>query len=783
MKRTLLAAKMPSSRAIAPTAIVAFILCGGCGALSSYDVVQVTNVEPSACDVGPGTASIANPDASPMTPGSGSDAGLNPSLHDGGLPDVDARLDSGPLSGAEDAGAAQMRGDAGGSVEPCADGLHREDSACIPNIRSCVVSNGLGQQVWHGGGWGPCAVTTCEASFHEEDGACIRNIRSCAFANGEGSQSWTGTSWGVCVLTSCQSAHHAEFGGCVPDARSCGIAYGAGIQSWTGTLWGPCELSFCDAGHHAESGGCVADTRSCSIAYGAGSQSWTSTFWGPCELSSCDAGYHAESGGCVADMRQCSFQNGQGQQRWDGTTAQWADCEVIDCDAGYHSQGNSCVSDVRICTTETGGGRQDYVGGMWSTCLLQYCILDHHLEGNACIENEKICALSNGEGISFWEETAWGPCEVQSCVGGFHIESGACISNVRACSVDNGTGQAQWLNGFWQACELAACNAGFHDEGSTCLANRRSCMGTYGRGFQDWQNTAWQPCQIDSCENSFRLEGNQCVPVDPASADYVMLSPGAFIRGSPASEPQRVATETQYAVSFDRTIAFMKTEVTQSQWFTITGQNPSHWTACGTNCPVERVDWFAAMSYANELSRRAMLEPCYELTPATCADQISDWQNGDSLCNGARFKGIECSGFRLPTDSEWEFAYRAGSQSSFGFGEITNYGCVVSALADYAWYCGNAGGKTHPVAQKSPNAWGIYDMAGNVWEWVYERETYRGHEHVVNPVGDALGANTHLRGGGYSDGPVNLRAARYLPYSKQARQVNIGFRLVRTLRE
>ena len=74
-------------------------------------------------------------------------------------------------------------------------------------------------------------------------------------------------------------------------------------------------------------------------------------------------------------------------------------------------------------------------------------------------------------------------------------------------------------------------------------------------------------------------------------------------------------------------------------------------------------------------------------------------------------------------------------------------------------------------------------MAGNVWEWVYDRETFRGHEHVVNPVGDALGGNRHLRGGGASDVAEILRASRYLPYGPHARQWNIGFRLVRTLGE
>jgi formylglycine-generating enzyme required for sulfatase activity len=189
------------------------------------------------------------------------------------------------------------------------------------------------------------------------------------------------------------------------------------------------------------------------------------------------------------------------------------------------------------------------------------------------------------------------------------------------------------------------------------------------------------------------------------------------------------------------------TEVTQGEWQAVMGSNPYKFKTCGANCPVEKVSWEDAVGYANALSRREGLPECY---------------------SGSTFTGLGCSGYRLPTEAEWEYAARAGTTAA-----------TYANLAGVAWYDANSGAATHPVGQKQPNAWGIYDMLGNVFEWTGDwYDTYPGT--VTDPTGPATGSFRVTRGGSWNFYARNARAAGRVydaPYNNYS---FLGFRLSRT---
>jgi formylglycine-generating enzyme required for sulfatase activity len=219
----------------------------------------------------------------------------------------------------------------------------------------------------------------------------------------------------------------------------------------------------------------------------------------------------------------------------------------------------------------------------------------------------------------------------------------------------------------------------------------------------------------------------------------VLIRPGTFIMGSPDSEQGHRANESpQHEVIITKPFYMGVTEVTQAQYEAVMGTNPSK--SKGPTIPVESVTWDEAVLFCRKLSEKT----------------------GNA--------------FRLPTEAEWEYACRAGSKTRFSFGDSEG------VLGDYAWYKINSGSKTRPVGQKKPNAWGLYDMHGNVWEWCEDWYGEYPKGTFSDPLGPATGSARVNRGGSRGDGVAGALRSAYRSSGDPARRRDyIGFRCARTL--
>jgi formylglycine-generating enzyme required for sulfatase activity len=247
-----------------------------------------------------------------------------------------------------------------------------------------------------------------------------------------------------------------------------------------------------------------------------------------------------------------------------------------------------------------------------------------------------------------------------------------------------------------------------------------------------------------------------------AGIPFVTLPGGTFQMGDIQNYDQYSREKPVHDVSITGFEMSMY-EVTQAQYQSVTGSNTSSFI--GENNPIENVSWHDAMIFTNKMSEMAGLERCYNERTWAC--------------------DYEANGFRLPTEAEWEYACRAGTQTKYNTGnDLSGDGRTSIDLDSAGWYWinwGDANRTTHAAGEKIPNAWGLYDMHGNVWEWCndwYDKD-YFGSSPPSDPTGPTSGSYRVIRGGGMDNVARDCRSATRDRRDPSKEYMYLGIRVVR----
>ena len=250
------------------------------------------------------------------------------------------------------------------------------------------------------------------------------------------------------------------------------------------------------------------------------------------------------------------------------------------------------------------------------------------------------------------------------------------------------------------------------------------------------------------------------------SYEMKLIEAGSFTMGSKMDLSARHEDETPHKVTITTNFWMGVYEVTQRNWFDIMGSTPSFFSGCET-CPVESVSWCDVIYFSNQLSKISQLEEVYILPKGLNSENTV--RECNELAPRVRMNW-NANGYRLPTEAEWQFAAEGG-------------GGFLYAGADspdpVAWYAKNSGKRTHPIGEKKPNAFGLYDMTGNVWEWCNDWHAAYTNEEAIDPKGPSSGGSRIIRGGSWDFGVGGGRLNNRNQGMPGERSGYIGFRLLR----
>ncbi|MEO7273716.1 MAG: formylglycine-generating enzyme family protein [Vicinamibacterales bacterium] len=222
---------------------------------------------------------------------------------------------------------------------------------------------------------------------------------------------------------------------------------------------------------------------------------------------------------------------------------------------------------------------------------------------------------------------------------------------------------------------------------------------------------------------------------------FVRLGPGTFRMGTPPDEAQREAQEVPHTVTLSP-FYLSRYEVTQAEWQRVMGHNPSQFQDCGPRCPVENVNWFEVQQFIRRL-------------------------NGESQ-----------PGFRLPTEAEWEFACRAGGGLPFGTtATLSSADANINGNVPYRATPGLLRGRPTPVGQFAANPWGLFDLSGNVWEWMEDWTCPYATDEQTDPVGRCGSDTRVIRGGSWLFDGASARCGLRYTHRPQDRGYSLGVRL------
>jgi formylglycine-generating enzyme required for sulfatase activity len=308
---------------------------------------------------------------------------------------------------------------------------------------------------------------------------------------------------------------------------------------------------------------------------------------------------------------------------------------------------------------------------------------------------------------------------------------------------------------------------------------------------------------------------NPPLPVDeltgketPPGNSWIRIEAGSFTFGSPENYPCRgPGVEKEVPVTLTRPFFIAATELTQAQWGALDLPNPSK--NVGADKPVTFINFYEALVWCNKLSKLEGLEPCYNLS--SCVNPVGTgcgpeepwgdegcWEEGTNYnCKGEIHNYSDwyaCPGYRLPTTAEWEYAAKAGVTETRTYGGDLNGEALSTcsrqpSLEDIAWYCNNAGGELHPVGQKLPNPWGLYDTLGNVYEWTdffsdgQSLDYDKPDQPLTDPLGPRTGRTKDLRGGTFAKTGCFVNPTWQFNKEPYTRRYDTSFRPVRTIFE